>query len=95
MLDVYDEPFSDPSAIPSLLLNKKVKKEITVVLSGDGGDESFFGYNHFFINKYVKLIFLVPLIIRKLTLNILPYRVLSNLLKKDVDTIKEIYALEV
>lgn len=92
LLDVYDEPFSDPSAIPSLLLNKKVKKEITVVLSGDGGDESFFGYNHFFINKYVKLIFLVPLIIRKLTLNILPYRVLSNLLKKDVDTIKEIYA---
>ncbi len=92
LLDVYDEPFSDPSAIPSLLLNKKVKKEITVVLSGDGGDESFFGYNHFFINKYVKLIFLIPLIIRKLTLNILPYRVLSNLLKKDVDTIKEIYA---
>tara|TARA_B100000900_G_C20600602_1_gene725388 strand:+ start:3713 stop:5554 length:1842 start_codon:yes stop_codon:yes gene_type:complete len=93
LLEIYDEPFSDPSAIPSLLLNKKVKKDITVVLSGDGGDESFFGYNHFFIKKSVKLIFLIPFFIRRFTATMIPYRFLSKSLNKDVKTIKEIFIL--
>lgn len=44
---VYDEPFADSSALPSLLLNKIAKQHVTVALSGDGGDESFLGYTHF------------------------------------------------
>ena len=44
---VYDEPFADSSALPSLLLNKVTKKYVTVALSGDGGDESFIGYTFF------------------------------------------------
>ena len=44
---VYDEPFADSSALPSLLLNKVTKPYATVVLSGDGGDESFFGIQSF------------------------------------------------
>lgn len=44
---VYDEPFADSSALPSLLLNKVTKQYVTVALSGDGGDESFLGYGHF------------------------------------------------
>ncbi|RRJ89559.1 asparagine synthase (glutamine-hydrolyzing) [Paenimyroides tangerinum] len=56
MLEVYDEPFADSSALPSLLLNKITKNYVTVALSGDGGDESFIGYNHFFsISKFNKL----------------------------------------
>ena len=47
LLEVYDEPFADSSALPSLLLNKIAKQDVTVALSGDGGDESFLGYNHF------------------------------------------------
>ena len=47
LLKVYDEPFADNSALPSLLLNSMTKKHVTVALSGDGGDESFLGYNHF------------------------------------------------
>lgn len=43
----YDEPFADSSALPSLLLAKTVKEKVSVALSGDGGDESFFGYNQF------------------------------------------------
>lgn len=41
LIEVYDEPFGDSSALPSLLLNKVTKQYVTMALSGDGGDESF------------------------------------------------------
>jgi asparagine synthase (glutamine-hydrolysing) len=47
LTEVYDEPFADSSALPSLLLNKVTKQYVTVALSGDGGDESFIGYPYF------------------------------------------------
>ena len=63
--EVFDEPFADSSALPSLLLNKETKKHVTVALSGDGGDESFLGYNHFdLMYKFLKINKL-PFFIRK------------------------------
>ena len=63
----YDEPFADSSAIPTILVSRLARKQVTVALSADAGDEVFAGYNRYdYISRYGDKLRAIPKPFRKM-----------------------------
>ncbi len=61
----YGEPYADSSAIPSFYLAELTRRQVTVALNGDGGDESFAGYLRYVANDLGRGLDLVPAPLRR------------------------------
>lgn len=68
LINIFDEPFSDDSAIPTYYLTKLARSLMTVALSGDGGDELFGGYPTYIADTASSCYRRLPLIFQKLLL---------------------------
>lgn len=64
----YGEPYADSSALPSYLVSRETRKEVTVALNGDGGDEAFGGYLRYVAFKLASYFRALPAPLRKAAL---------------------------
>ncbi|MGH9960519.1 MAG: asparagine synthase (glutamine-hydrolyzing), partial [Pyrinomonadaceae bacterium] len=60
-----DEPFSDPSLVPTYLLSRFTRKHVTVALGGDGGDELFAGYPMYWGHRWAEMYARVPDVLKR------------------------------
>ena len=67
----YGEPFADSSALPTFYLSEMTSEFVKVALSGDGGDESFAGYDRYYALKFMRWFRHIPKPVRALSLTTL------------------------
>lgn len=65
LVEHYGEPYSDSSALPTYYVSKETRKHVTVALNGDGGDESFAGYERYAAMKVAETYNRIPKVFRK------------------------------
>ncbi len=65
LVEHYGEPYADSSAIPTYYVSKETRKYVTVALNGDGGDESFAGYERHVAMQIAETYKRIPKVLRK------------------------------
>lgn len=65
LVEHYGEPYADSSAIPTYYVSKETRKFVTVALNGDGGDESFAGYERYVAMSLAEKYRKIPAVLRK------------------------------
>ena len=76
LVEHYGEPYADSSAVPTYYVARETRKHVTVALNGDGGDESFAGYDRYIAMGLTEKYRRVPSLLResliKETVNLIP-----------------------
>lgn len=81
IVDYFNEPFGDSSALPSWMVAKKAREKVTVVLTGDCADELFGGYEKYLAPYYASKYNVLPRVLRDIasrTISIVPHTAVTN-----------------
>ncbi len=88
LVEHYGEPYADSSAIPTYYVSRETRKHVTVALNGDGGDESFAGYERYMAMEIAEVYWRLPAIVRSILIegpvNLLPSSELKKTRIRDV-----------
>ncbi|MCC7232386.1 MAG: asparagine synthase (glutamine-hydrolyzing) [Bacteroidia bacterium] len=86
---IYDEPFGDPSAVPTTLVSRIARKDVTVALSADGGDELFAGYpRHWKSLRMINRSMKIPALLAHLVSDFLPANKIVGIRPDRTDKLK-------
>lgn len=91
LADIYDEPFGDSSAIPTTLVSQIARRDVTVALSADAGDELFAGYPRHVKNvNYLKRLQNFPELLGRIAASVIPSDTRSLVSASRTDKLKKV-----